>query len=323
MNDKRLLIVDGLNMFLRSYIINPTMDPKGEAIGGCIGFLKSLQKCARSYNPDEIIIAWDGHGGSQKKRTMNKNYKEGRKPVRFNRRMIQLDPEQEIKNKAYQQLRTMKYLNELPVMQVIIDYVEADDIISYVVQHSKYKDYDKLIVSSDKDFFQLVNEKTAIFRPIQKKVITLDVLREEYNIHPNNFALARAIAGDPSDNLKGVPRVGLISVSKKLEGFADGEQLELEQLIEQCSTIKKPLMLHKNILSNKDLIENNYKIMQLYKPAISGTNKRIIDYSIENFEFDYNKMEFTKMLFSDGQGSLNLSNLFRVCSGISKQAPRT
>ena len=81
-------------------------------------------------------------------------------------------------------------------------------------------------------------------------------------------------------------------------------------------------MLHKNILSNKDLIENNYKIMQLYKPAISGTNKRIIDYSIENFEFDYNKMEFTKMLFSDGQGSLNLSNLFRVCSGISKQAPR-
>lgn len=320
MSDKRLLIIDGLNMFLRSYIINPTMDPKGEAIGGCIGFLKSLQKCVRSYNPDEIIIAWDGHGGSQKKRTMNKNYKEGRKPLRFNRRMIQLDPEQEIKNKAYQQLRTMKYLNELPVIQIIIDYVEADDVISYVVQHSKYKNYDKLIVSSDKDFFQLVNEKTAIFRPIQKKVITMPVIMEEFGIHPNNFALARAIAGDPSDNLKGVPRVGLKTVSKKFDFLSSENEVEVETIMEHCANVEKQLQVYKNILSHKDLIENNYKIMQLYKPAISGTNKRIIDYSITNFEFEYSKMSFTKMLFADGQGSLNLSNLFRVCQTISKQA---
>ena len=146
---KRLLIIDGLNMFLRSYIINPTMDPKGIAIGGCIGFLKSLQKCIRDYDPNEIIIAWDGHGGSQKKRSMNKNYKEGRQPLRFNRRMIKLDPKDEEKNKAYQQIRTMQYVNELPIIQIMIDYVEADDVISYVVQHDKYKDYNKLIVSSD------------------------------------------------------------------------------------------------------------------------------------------------------------------------------
>ncbi len=321
MSDKRLLIVDGLNMFLRSYIINPTMDPKGEAIGGCIGFLKSLQKCVRDYHPDEIIIAWDGHGGSQKKRTMNKNYKDGRKPLRFNRRMIKLDPEQEIKNKAYQQLRTMKYLNELPVIQIIIDYVEADDIISYVVQHDKYREYNKLIVSSDKDFYQLVNESTAIFRPIQKKVMTLPVIMEEFSIHPNNFALARAIAGDPSDNLKGVPRVGLKTVSKKFEFLSSEVEVELETVLEHCSNIEKQLQVHKNILAHKDLIENNYDIMQLYKPAISGTNKRIIDYSVTNFEYEYDKMNFTKLLFADGQGSLNFSNLYRVCSDIRNQAP--
>ena len=320
MSDKRLLIIDGLNMFLRSYIINPTMDPKGEAIGGCIGFLKSLQKCVRDYHPDEIIIAWDGHGGSQKKRTMNKNYKEGRKPLRFNRRMIKLNPEQEIKNKAYQQLRTMKYLNELPVIQIIIDYVEADDIISYAVQHSRYKDYNKLIVSSDKDFYQLVNNNTAIFRPIQKKVITMPVIMQEFGIHPNNFALARAIAGDPSDNLKGVPRVGLKTVSKKFEFLSSESEVELETVLEHCSNIEKQLQVHKNILSHKQLIENNYKIMQLYKPAISGTNKRIIDYSISNFEYEYSKMNFTKLLFADGQGSLNFSNLYRVCSDIRSRA---
>ena len=138
------------------------MDPKGIAIGGCIGFLKSLQKCVRDYDPNEIIIAWDGHGGSQKKRSVNKNYKEGRKPLRFNRRMIKLDPEDEEKNKAYQQIRTMQYVNELPIIQIMIDYVEADDVISYVVQHDKYKDYNKLIVSSDKDFYQLVKKHLCL-----------------------------------------------------------------------------------------------------------------------------------------------------------------
>ena len=313
---KRLLIIDGLNMFLRSYIINPTMDPKGIAIGGCIGFLKSLQKCVRDYGPNEVIIAWDGHGGSQKKRSMNKNYKEGRKPLRFNRRMIDLNPKDQEKNKAYQQIRTMQYVNELPVMQIMIDYVEADDIIAYVVQHDKYKDYNKLIVSSDKDFYQLVDDKTAIFRPIQKKIITLPVIMEEFAIHPNNFALARAIAGDPSDNLKGVPRVGLKTVSKKFEFLSSEKTVEIERVLEHCSNVDKKLQVHKNILSHKDLIENNYKIMQLYKPNMAPTNKRVVNYSVENFEFDYNKLNFTKLLFQDGQGSVNFTNLFRICRSI-------
>ncbi len=321
MKDKRLLVIDGLNMFLRSYIINPTMDPKGIAIGGCIGFLKSLQKCVRGYRPDEIIIAWDGHGGSEKKRSMNKNYKEGRKPLRFNRRMIQLDEQEQLKNKAYQQVRTMQYINELPVAQIIIDYVEADDVISYVVQHEKYKDYDKLIVSSDKDFYQLVDEKTSIFRPIQKKVITLPVIMEEFKIHPKNFALARAITGDPSDNLKGVPRVGLITMGKKFPILASAEPKEVLDVMYECEQVSKPLQVHRNILSHKSLIESNYEIMQLYKPNIARTNKNVIDYSIENFEFDYNRMNFTKLLFTDGQGAVNFSDLYRVCSAISKQHP--
>jgi DNA polymerase-1 len=314
---KRLLIIDGLNMFLRSYIINPTMDPKGIAIGGCIGFLKSLQKCVRDYDPSEVIIAWDGHGGSQKRRSMNKSYKEGRKPLRFNRRMIDLNPEDQEKNKAYQQIRTMQYVNELPVMQIMIDYVEADDVISYVVQHDKYKEYNKLIVSSDKDFYQLVDDNTAIFRPIQKKVITLPIIMEEFAIHPNNFALARAIAGDPSDNLKGVPRVGLKTVSKKFEFLSSEKEIELQKILEQCSKVEKQLQVHKNILKHESLIKNNYDIMQLYKPNIAGTNKRIINYSIEKFEFEYSKMNFTKLLYQDGQGSVNFAALYRICKGIS------
>ena len=60
---RKVLLIDGLNMFIRSYIVNPTLDRHGNPIGGCIGFLKSLQKVSRKFNPQEIIIVWDGHEG--------------------------------------------------------------------------------------------------------------------------------------------------------------------------------------------------------------------------------------------------------------------
>ena len=61
---KKLLVIDALNLFIRNYVVNPSMDAKGNPVGGCIGFMKSLQKICRKFNPDEVIIAWDGHGGS-------------------------------------------------------------------------------------------------------------------------------------------------------------------------------------------------------------------------------------------------------------------
>ena len=86
-DQKRVLIIDALNMFLRSYTIIPSMNPQGLPNGGTIGFLKSLQVLCREMRPHEVIICWDGHGGSEKRRQMNKNYKQGRRPVRFNRRI--------------------------------------------------------------------------------------------------------------------------------------------------------------------------------------------------------------------------------------------
>ena len=77
----KVMFIDGLNMFIRSYIVNPTLDKDGNPIGGCIGFLKSLQKVTNKFNPDEVIVAWDGNEGSQRKRALNKEYKEVLTPI--------------------------------------------------------------------------------------------------------------------------------------------------------------------------------------------------------------------------------------------------
>ena len=77
-NSKRVLIIDALNMFLRSYTIIPSMNPKGMPNGGTVGFIKSLQKLCRDFRPHEVLVVWHGHGGSEKRRQKNKAYKQPR-----------------------------------------------------------------------------------------------------------------------------------------------------------------------------------------------------------------------------------------------------
>jgi DNA polymerase-1 len=313
---KKVMIIDGLNMFLRSYIVVPSLDPRGNPSGGTYGFMKSLQKISGMFQPDEVIVCWDGEGGSQKRKQIDKNYKAGRSPVRFNRRLIDLTPEETEKNKYNQQLRLMEYLNDLPVIQIMIDYIEADDVISYVATHDKYKDWEKIIVSSDKDFFQLISKDSKLYRPIQDQVVDYPTLMEEHKIHPKNFALARALVGDKSDNLPGVPRVGLKTVAKKFEFLKEEKQYEVEDIIEHCEAQDKMLKIHENIVEHHSLIEKNYKIMQLYSPSISFLHKKQINFSLKEFEPKMKKLELTQKLHYDGIKATSLNVLFNVLKKI-------
>jgi len=303
-------------MFLRSYVVSPHMDRKGNPVGGTIGFLKSLQKVARDFNADEIIVAWDGHEGSQRKRSMNKDYKGGRKPVRFNRRMIELDPKAEEANKGYQQVRLMEYLNNTPSIQLVADFTEADDVIALVINHDRYKGWLKTIISSDKDFFQLCRDDVQIYRPIQKKIVTKDSVIEEFSIHPNNFALARAMAGDSSDNLPGIKGAGLKTIAKRFPFLIREDEYVVADLIRECAMTGKKLKIHENIENNEKLIKDNYAIMQLQHPNIRPMNRQLITKAVDDFEPYFDKIKFTQMLFADDAGHLNFDTLQHIFRNI-------
>ena len=212
----KILVIDALNLFIRSYVVNPSISKQGNPIGGIVGSFKSLQKISRETKPDKIIFCWDGPGGSRKKKALHKDYKEGRNPLRLNRNIKVLDDKQENENRIWQQLKTFEYLNLCPVIQLMEENVEADDLISYVVQHREFEDAVKIIVSSDKDFIQLCDSKTILYRPVKDEYLNTKRIVEQYGIHPNNFCLARAISGDKSDNLDGVSGAGLPTISKRL-----------------------------------------------------------------------------------------------------------
>jgi|TARA_R110000796_G_scaffold20551_1_gene61101 DNA polymerase I len=308
---ERVMLIDALNLFLRAYIVNPTIAKDGSPIGGTVGFLKSLQKLTREIKPTRIIICWDGRGGSRKRKQQNANYKAGRSPVRLNRSFKILTEVEEKENKIVQMYKIMEYLNNFPTIQLVADEVEADDIISYVCRYSQFKDYQKVIVSSDKDFYQLLDDTTVLHRPIQQKYLNCKNIVEEHGIHPNNFALARAMAGDKSDNLKGVPGVGLKTIAKRFPFFADKEDVTIKYLIEFCNHQESNIKAYAAISDDEQLVKDNYSLMQLYSPSLSIQTKQSIDWTIKEFQYMFNNTETNLMMYQDGINQINWSDMFR------------
>ena len=319
-SSKRVLIVDQLNLFFRNYIVNPSLSTDGSPIGGLRGCMQSLQKVIRESKPDMVVICWDGEGGSKKRKLLKKDYKEGRKPIRLNRAIRNMSDEEEIDNKFWQQSRLVDYYNQIPVIQFMFESTEADDIIAYVSKHKLLEDYEKIILSSDKDFFQLLDDKTVLYRPVQKEILNKKSIVDKFNIHPTNFAMARAIAGDKSDNIEGIPGVGLKTISRRFPFLREEKTKTFSDILSHC---KKELddgeeiKAYRSILEAEDILRRNYQMMQLYAPLLSIDAKNLINATLQDPDQSFNKTELIKMMMKDGFGEINFIDLFRHLNKIS------
>jgi len=307
------MIIDGHNAFIRHYIVNPTLSANGQPIGGIVGFLQGLQKLSRMMKPDLITVVWDGAGGSRKRRSIVKGYKEGRKPVRLNRFIRNMPENEESENMMWQQVRILEYLNETPVIQFMFPETEADDVISYVSNFHQFDDWHKIVVSSDKDFFQICGDSTVLYRPIQDEVVNKNTIVEKFLIHPNNFALARAIAGDKSDNLPGISGAGLATVAKRLPFLVEEKSYLVSDVQEYCRERKdEKIKFYKDVDDNGELVKINYKMMQLYSPPLSNQTSRKIKETFKSYTPLFNKTAVVKLLFADGFPQVNLDELYAL-----------
>ncbi len=300
-----------MNTFIRNYVMNPSISASGSPIGGTKGFLMSLQKTARDINPDKIIVVWDGGGGSAKRRALAKQYKEGRKPLKLNRAYSGMSSVEETENRYEQMKRTIEYLNKMPVVQLMVEDIEADDVIGYICKMPSLKEDIKIIVSMDKDFYQLCDDKTLVYKPIKDVFLNKNRILEEFDIHPNNFAIARAIDGDKSDNLPGIKGAGMKTIAKKLSFLREEKSYTLDEVFRYCRSDETGLKLYKDILSEKKKVELNYKLMQLYSPSISVQNSRHIKETIENFTPKMHRTDIVKMMITDGIQEYNWEPIFQ------------
>jgi len=314
---KRVLVVDALNAFLRAYIVDPSVSMGGDPIGGIKGFVKILQKLCRETKPNRIVICWDGPGGSRKRRIKNSNYKSGRRPLTLNRNIHVLSEEQELENKIWQQTQLAEMLNYMPVVQLLFPEVEADDVVSCVVQSPVFSGWQKIIVSSDRDFIQLCDDDVILYRAAQKEVLNKLRIVDTYGIHPTNFTLARAMVGDNSDNIKGVKGVGLATVAKRFPFLKEEKSFTFNDIYNHCLKVDKKLKVHTSILENKHVVEDNYKLMQLYSPSISVQSRKKINYILKNADLSFNRTAIVKTMHQIGFGELNWSDLTATLKRIS------
>jgi DNA polymerase-1 len=315
---QKVLIIDAMNMFIRNYVINPSLSSDGSPIGGTKGFLQTLQKLTREINPDRIICVWDGGGGSKKRQALAKQYKEGRKPLKLNRAYDGMSALDETQNRYSQMKKTIDYLNKMPIVQFMIEDVEADDVIAYLCKSPILSERVKIIVSMDKDFYQLCDDETIVYRPIRDEFLNKKRIIEQYNIHPNNFAIARAVDGDKSDNLEGVRGAGLKTISKRLPFLLEDKNYTLQDLFKFCreKTSEENVKLYFNILQDKKKVELNYKIMQLYAPQISPRSTKKINNEIKNFTPKFNRTDVLKYMIQDGIDQQNWNSLFQKFRAI-------
>lgn len=296
--NSRVLLVDAMNLFIRSYAAVPSMDDNGNHIGGMVGFLKSLGLAVRSFKPTRVIIVFDGKGGSQRRRKLYPEYKANRKPpVRLNRSYDLTSDEQEKQNMKFQLVTLVELLEHLPVTIFALDNVEADDVIAYLSQMVTQENGESIIYSTDKDFFQLAAHNVKIYNPVKKKTFSEDVILEDYGIHPKHFHFFRALNGDKSDNISGVKGVGEITLKKYLPEIADPTiNVDLQFIEDKYKDVKKVPKLIENILSNKDIVERNIHLMNLHEGIMSADARLKVADKFNSHAPKMQKYALTKLL---------------------------
>ena len=320
MSNRPILIVDGLNLFMRHFVVNPSMSEAGQHIGGFVGFLKSLSHLCDRTQPQKIIIAWEG-GGSPRRRAIYKNYKQNRRPQKLNRYYLNEIPDT-IQNRDNQIVLLIEALKYTSVLQAYIPDCEADDVIAYLVKY-KFPNDRCVIVSSDKDFYQLLSKRVIQWSPGQKRYITPKTLIQKFKVSATNFCTVRSFVGDPSDGIGGVPQAGFVSLTKRFPELTEDKFVSVDDLITGATYAReeKSLKLYDSIIENSQLAKRNWKLMYLDMIGLSADQIQKINFSIENSAPDSDKISLIRMLLREDIQNFNVDSFFasvQACLGLDK-----
>ena len=274
---ERILFIDGLNLFFRNFAVMNMVNPDGVHIGGLGGFFRSLGAMIRQIDPTQVYVVFDGAGSANNRKNINPLYKSGRDLQRITNWDAFDDKRDEDDSKVDQMVRVIQYLKTLPVKTISIDKVEADDIIAYLCNKVINEPKDKaFIVSSDKDFIQLVNDNVIVYRPMEKEYYTEQTVIDKYKMSPKNFILHKTLLGDNSDKIKGIKGLGEKGLYKKFPELMERD-MDLEDIFTICEAKLKDHVVYARVLQNMEEIEKNYKIMDLDNPMISKKEEEYLD----------------------------------------------
>lgn len=296
----RVLLIDGLNLFFRNFAMLNFVNEGGLHVGGLGGFIRSLGTLINQIQPTSIYIVFDGQGSATNRKNINSEYKSNRNIRRITNWQVFNSLEEENEAKINQIVRLIHYLKCLPVKVVSLPKVEADDIIAYLANELDIKHNAKtFIVSSDKDFIQLVNKNIVVYRPIEKDYYTEETIKEKFGIPAKNFILYKTLLGDSSDMVRGIKGLGEKGILKKFPELAEKE-MSLNDIFDICENKFKEHVIYARIIQNILYLEQNYTIMDLANPMLDDKEKLFLDNLIKEKIPKLNENTFLKFYHEDG-----------------------
>lgn len=242
-----LMIVDANNLSYR-WLQRPNYASFGA------DFIRTIQSLSKSYEAARTIVCFD-FGKSYYRMDMHEEYKGTRKK-----------PQEEEEIKKYEDFFAV--LNDLPdqLDDEVLKFrgVEADDLLAWITQNISDKYDHTWIVSSDRDLYQLIDDNVSIFNIFGRKEVTVQTLREDFEVTPDEYMLSRIIEGDKSDNILGIEGIG----PKRAQTLAR-EYKTLDNLL-KALPIKGRSKYIQNLNAGHDQLVRNEKLINLKKYCIEA-----------------------------------------------------
>lgn len=272
---ERLIAIDGTSLIYRFFyaIQNEMRNKEGQSTRGTYGFLSMVFKLIEDYKPDYFVVAWDLKGPTFRHKQYE-DYKANRKPM----------PD----DLASEMPILQSVLEALDIKNLSLQGYEADDILGTISKRAENKDIDVLVVTGDRDALQLASDNVKVM--INKKGITnfdmydRNAMINEYGMTPEQFIDLKALMGDSSDNIKGVPGIGKITGQKLIKEYGN-----IENLKKNIDQISKP-KLRQSLMEYADKLDDNKALVTIVRDVP-------IEFEFEDLKFDQIDKEKTKEWF--------------------------
>lgn len=302
-----VLIVDLMNLFVRSWSAYPSMSAHGYQMGGCVGTLKTLRRIVNEFQPSAIYVAWEG-GGSTRRRALYPDYKMKSRPEKLNRFYEDDIPETD-ENRKHQLIALLGMAKCIPACHVYVSDCEGDDIVAYLCC-GPLRGKQKIIVSSDKDMYQLMDDATRVYSLHKKVCLNAGDVLAEFRVTSQNFAIAKALCGDPSDNIPGVKGVGFKTVAKMYPLLGTDQTVLLQDIISFSHTHVDESKVYRRVVDAEADVRRNWKLVFLDGSMLSYSQSSKVDQVLGTFQPCVDKMGLIRLLVKEGINDFDVEGFF-------------
>jgi len=281
-----LALLDGHSLAYRAFYALPTdlATPAGQVTNAVLGFTNMLVRLLREEKPDAIAVAWDVRGPNLRKEKYPEYKAQRESPPDLFASQLPLIGE---------------VLDVLRIRQLTSPGYEADDVIATVTATAHADDWDVLVVTGDRDSFQLVADDVTVLytrRGISDVIIASPQwIQEKYGVTPQQYRDYAALRGDSSDNLPGVPGVGEKTAARLISDYGSLEGI-YEHVDEQTPRLRQNLEASREqVFLNRELMEMFPDVPIAEEPE--GVTPEML--RLQEWDRDEVKAVFTGLAFRD------------------------